>query len=56
MLLSAPMSLEETDPDEAFCGVSLAEIDAAAGQMQSLPGGTFYESTADFLKSLEGRT
>ena len=49
------MSLEETDPDEAFCGVSLAEIDAATGQIQPAPGGTFHESTAAFLKSLEGR-
>ena len=49
------MSSEETDPDEAFCGVSLAEIDAATGQIQSPPGGTFHESTADFLKALESR-
>ena len=49
------MSLEEIDPDKAFCGVSLAEIDATAGQVQTQPGGTFHESTADFLKSLEGR-
>ena len=55
MLLSAAMSLEVTEAEEAVDGVSLAEVDAATGQMQSPPGGTFYENTADFLKSLESR-
>ena len=43
-------------PDEVLPGVTLAEIDAAAGLVPIPPGGTFHESTADFLKSLEDRT
>ena len=42
-------------PAEAVPGVTLAEIDAATGLIPSTPGGTFYENTAGFLKSLETR-
>lgn len=42
-------------PDQLLPGVTLAEIDAATGLVPVPPGGTFYESTADFLKSLEDR-
>lgn len=42
-------------PAELLPGATLAEIDAATGLVPIPPGGTFYESTADFLKSLEDR-
>ena len=42
-------------PAELLPGVTLAEIDAATGLVPIPPGGTFHESTADFLKSLEDR-
>ncbi|MDE0606083.1 MAG: hypothetical protein OXH78_02895 [Acidimicrobiaceae bacterium] len=41
---------------ETLPGVTLAEIDASTGLVPTPQGGTFHESTADFLKSLEDRT
>jgi len=43
-------------PPDAFPGVTLAEIDASTGIVPTPQGGTFHETTADFLKSLEDRT